>query len=194
MRRHRLLLWSVVVGALILSGGCGMAGKRPLKLQSTCPVGAGKITRALYADAAGARIYVCSIGCLAKVKAAPRAYIRKMVNAGERPETRLVVCPLCGEIKGSAKCCVQGAAKCPKCGLNKGSIGCCRQLRPAPGEKDVVLCPKCGQVKGSATCCVAGAIRCPKCGLAKGSPGCCKLKMDCRCGTYGTAAVCGCSK
>jgi len=194
MRKRTSLPWPAVAGVLILAAGCATGGGKPLRLQTACPVGGGKITRSLYVDAAGARIYVCSIGCLAKVKAAPRAYIRKMMKAGEKPEARLVVCPKCGEIKGSEKCCVPGAAKCPRCGLNKGSVGCCRHLSPAPGEKDVVLCPKCGQVKGSAACCVAGVIRCPKCGLARGSPGCCKLKMDCPCGTCGTSKVCGCSR
>ena len=34
------------------------------------------------------------------------------------------ICPACGEIKGSAKCCKPGMEKCAKCGLNKGSAGC----------------------------------------------------------------------
>jgi len=90
-------------------------------------------------------------------------------------KNEIKVCAACGEIKGSDKCCVAGAAKCPKCKLNKGSVGCCRNLKPAAGAKDVVLCAKCGQVKGSDVCCKADAPKCAKCGLAKGSPGCCKI-------------------
>jgi hypothetical protein len=34
------------------------------------------------------------------------------------------LCPKCGEVAGSAKCCQEGAELCPGCGLHKGSPGC----------------------------------------------------------------------
>jgi len=190
-----------LLSALLISGCCGSGccakmglggAKKTRGPQVTCPIMGAKVNKDLYVDAAGARIYVCCNDCIAKVKADPKAAIQKILANGEMPETRLVVCSMCGEIKGAAKCCVADAEKCPKCGLHKDSIGCCRHLKPAAGEKDVVLCPMCGEVKGSAKCCVADAEKCPKCGLIAGSPGCCKLAGACPCGTAGTAAACGC--
>jgi len=34
------------------------------------------------------------------------------------------ICPKCGELTGSDKCCKPAAEKCAKCGLDKGSPGC----------------------------------------------------------------------
>lgn len=183
---------AVVVGA-VLAGGCGVTEKRVAKPQSLCPVMGAPINKDLYVDADGARIYVCCTDCIAKVKADPQAALKKIVANGERAETRIVVCPKCGEVQGSKKCCVAGAEKCEKCGLDKGSLGCCKDLKPAAGQKDVVVCPKCGEVAGSDKCCKADAKRCEKCGLIADSPGCCKLMTGCPCGTMGTADACGCA-
>lgn len=38
----------------------------------------------------------------------------------------IVICPGCGEVKGSDNCCKPGAKKCPKCSLNNGAPGCCK--------------------------------------------------------------------
>lgn len=83
------------------------------------------------------------------------------------------LCANCGQIKGSAKCCVPGAKKCSACGLAKGSPACCKGINFSKG--DVELCTKCGEIKGSANCCKAGVEKCSKCGLNKGSIGCCKI-------------------
>ncbi len=179
---------------LALLGGCVTLNPKDLAVQSRCPVTGMQINRDHYVDTAGARIYLCSADCAEVVKADPGKYIKFLMDRGEKVQTRLIVCGVCGEIKGSKRCCARGAEKCPKCGLNKGSIGCCRDLKPAAGEKDVVLCPKCGEVQGGASCCITDAARCPRCGLNAGSPGCCKLKAGCPCGTAGVAKVCGCSK
>lgn len=48
-----------------------------------------------------------SIGCCKDLKPPPG-------------KQELTLCPKCGEIKGTAKCCKPGAKKCLKCGLNKG--------------------------------------------------------------------------
>ncbi|MBN1867754.1 hypothetical protein JW916_10720 [Candidatus Sumerlaeota bacterium] len=149
-----------------------------LKPQETCPIMGSKIDKKLYVDANGYRIYVCCAACKAKVKEDPQKAIEKLKALGEAPEPRPVVCPKCGEISGTAKCCQPDAEKCPACGLDKDSPGCCRHLKPVEGEKDVVLCLKCGEVKGSDKCCAAAGPdveKCPKCGLHKGSPGCCTL-------------------
>ncbi len=145
-----------------------------LKPQTVCPIMGGKINKKVFVDVAGYRIYACCPPCLAKIKADPAKAVATLKAKGEKPELRLVVCPKCGEIKGTAKCCKPDAKKCPECGLNKGSIGCCKDLKPA-GQKDIVICPGCGEVKGSDKCCKPGAKQCSKCGLNKGAPGCCKI-------------------
>ncbi|HUT25775.1 MAG TPA: thioredoxin family protein [Sumerlaeia bacterium] len=149
--------------------------RQALKPQTVCPIMDGRINKKLYVDADGFRIYACCKGCIAKIKADPAKAVAQLKAKGQAPEVRLALCPKCGQIKGTAKCCAKDAAKCPKCGLAEGSPGCCKDLKPTKGEKDVLLCPKCGQVKGAAACCAKGAAKCPKCGLAKDSPGCCKL-------------------
>ncbi len=89
-------------------------------------------------------------------------------------EAEITICGLCGEIKGSEKCCKEGVAPvCANCGLHKGSILCCST---AFHGRDVVLCRKCGEVAFSKTCCKPGPALCPKCGLHRGSPGCCKIE------------------
>ena len=60
-------------------------------------------------------------------------------------------CAMCGEVKGSEKCC-KPADKCGKCGLHKGSPGCCKPVAKADTTA-VKTCAKCGEVKGSDKCC-----------------------------------------
>lgn len=85
----------------------------------------------------------------------------------------VTLCGLCGHVKGSDKCCKEGATVCPICGLNKGSILCCSTA--INGRRDAILCKKCGEKVFSKTCCKDGFKICPKCGLHKDSPGCCKI-------------------
>ena len=105
-----------------------MNKEQPIKLgpQKTCPIMSKKINKEVFVDVAGYRFYACCKPCLAKIQTDPGEVLALLRARGERPELRLVVCPLCGEIKGSAKCCKQGADKCYKCWLNKGSPGCCK--------------------------------------------------------------------
>lgn len=89
---------------------------------------------------------------------------------------KVVLCHMCGQIKGSELCCKAGADKCTRCGLHKGSPGCCRL---GGATKDVCLCTYCGEIKGSEKCCKPGLAKCSSCGLNKGSPGCCRIKKEC---------------
>jgi hypothetical protein len=89
-------------------------------------------------------------------------------------DLELTLCGLCGETKGDAKCCKEGAELCSICGLHKGSVLCCSTA--INGRRDVILCRKCGEVAFSSKCCKEGAVACPKCGLHKGSPGDCKIE------------------
>ncbi len=81
-------------------------------------------------------------------------------------------CGSCGQEKGSAVCCLEGAETCPDCNLAKGSPLCCKVPAELAGKD---FCGKCGQVAGSEECCKEGAVMCVKCGLAEGAPLCCKL-------------------
>ncbi|MBN1256504.1 MAG: hypothetical protein JXA52_02225 [Planctomycetes bacterium] len=144
--------------------------------QTTCPVMGGGINKSLSVDHEGKRIYVCCPGCIEVVKKDPAKYIKQLEDEGiTLAETPLQLCPKCGEIKGSEKCCkMEGREKCEKCGLLKGSPGCCKI--PAGVTRPMDLCPKCGEIHGSKDCCNnEGKEMCPKCGLHKGSPGCCKM-------------------
>lgn len=105
--------------------------------------------------------------------APPSVVAMPVAATGVEASAGIVLCGKCGQVKGTDKCCQEGAAVCPECGLGKGSPGCCKI---AKGD-DVILCAKCGQIKGSEVCCKSDATVCAKCGLAKGSPGCCKIKL-----------------
>lgn len=143
------------------------------KPQTKCPITGRRIKKNLYVDADGRRIYACSTRCIRMMKGDPEKYIKKIIENGQNPEYRLVLCTKCGEIKGTAKCCALNAEKCSKCNLSKGSPGCCN-IQKGSKEK-IILCPSCGETKGSWKCCAKNGRKCSKCGLFEGSPGCCKL-------------------
>jgi YHS domain-containing protein len=60
---------------------------KQLKPQTTCPVMGDAISKKLYVDHDGKRIYVCCSSCLAKVKKDPEKYIRKLEGMGQGVET-----------------------------------------------------------------------------------------------------------
>ncbi len=66
------------------AGSCaaGSGQQKKAKMQTTCPVMGGKIDKSQYADVQGKRIYVCCPGCVAKVKADPEKYIKKLEAEG----------------------------------------------------------------------------------------------------------------
>lgn len=65
------------------TGDCKSKKSAPAKkAQTTCPVMGGKVDKSLYADVDGKRIYVCCPGCVAKVKANPGKYIKKLEAEG----------------------------------------------------------------------------------------------------------------
>ena len=47
------------------------------------------------------------------------------------PAVSAQLCPKCGEVAGSDKCCAEGAEICAGCGLHKGSPGCMAKCAPA---------------------------------------------------------------
>lgn len=96
------------------------------KAQTLCPITGEKISKDVFVDVDGRRIYLCCKDCIDKVKADPKAAIAKIKTNGERPECVCVVCPKCGEYQASDKCCKPDAAKCDKCKMDKDSPGCCK--------------------------------------------------------------------
>ena len=172
---------ALVAGLIVIVAGPVVLGQqtRPaaaigkLGPQTICPVTGEGIDKNVFVDVAGYRIFACCPPCGAEIKADPAKALARLEAKGQRPQLRLVVCPGCGEIKGTPKCCQTDVKRCAKCGLNKGSIGCCKHLKPPAGKKEITICAKCGEIKGAVACCKAGAKKCSKCGLNKGSVGCC---------------------
>jgi hypothetical protein len=87
--------------------------------------------------------------------------------------TATLLCGKCGEVKGSATCCVADAEIC-ECGMHKGSALCCVKLPEEAVGKDI--CKQCGHVAEAGHHCDEDCETCADCGLHKGSPACCKLK------------------
>ncbi|HPG01402.1 MAG TPA: hypothetical protein PLE77_15210 [Kiritimatiellia bacterium] len=89
---------TVVVLGLVLAAGLVMAGCKTTdqKTSGKCPMGK-----------ASASCDKASKGCCKMQKGQAE-----------------MICPKCGEVCGSAKCCKDGAVKCSKCGLDAGSPGC----------------------------------------------------------------------
>ena len=114
-----------LVGVLAVMATPG-ARANDLKPQPTCPIMGGKINKEAFVDVAGYRFYACCPACLPKIKADPAKALATLKERGEKPELHLAICPKCGEIKGTSKCCKVGVAKCSKCGLAEGAPGCCK--------------------------------------------------------------------
>ena len=55
--------------------------------QTTCPVMGGEISKSLYVDANGKRIYVCCQGCIEEVRKDPEKYITKLEADGVTLDT-----------------------------------------------------------------------------------------------------------
>lgn len=71
-------------------------GDKQLKMQKTCPIMGGKISKKEYVDARGQRIYVCCEGCKEKVKADPEAALQKLEEKDEYAESLQKACPITG--------------------------------------------------------------------------------------------------
>ena len=70
----------LMIAALLVSAPLAFAEGKP---QTTCPVMKGSpVSKSLYVDADGYRIYVCCGGCEKAVKADPAKYIAQMKAEG----------------------------------------------------------------------------------------------------------------
>ena len=71
---------SLMIAALLVSALLVFAEGKP---QTTCPVMKGSpVSKSLYVDAEGYRIYVCCGGCLREVQANPAKYVAEMQAEG----------------------------------------------------------------------------------------------------------------
>ena len=77
------LCLAVSVGFVL--SGCGAGDEA--QAQTTCPIMVGnKISKKLYVDAKGKRIYVCCKGCITAVKKNPDAALKKLAESGQKAE------------------------------------------------------------------------------------------------------------
>lgn len=89
-----------------------MAKKAALKAQTTCPITGNKIDKTQFVDVDGCRIYVCCKDCIDKVKADPKAAMKKIAACGECCEC------ICAKCSGAMVKDPSGAAnsmQCTKC-------------------------------------------------------------------------------
>ena len=73
---------AILMAAIVGIGFSALAEEAAEKAQTQCPVMGGKINKAQYADVNGKRIYVCCVGCIAKIKADPDKYIKQLEAEG----------------------------------------------------------------------------------------------------------------
>jgi YHS domain-containing protein len=74
----------------------GAGAPKAVKLQTTCPVGGEKISKASYADHEGHRVYFCCDDCKAEFKKNPAASIKKMQDQGITVAKLQTDCPVMG--------------------------------------------------------------------------------------------------
>jgi len=85
------------------TGACTVAAAQS-KPQTKCPVMGGKINKNLFVDVKGYRLYACCTGCVAKLKADPDTYVKKIKANGEEPVLLASLTCACGQAKGSPAC------------------------------------------------------------------------------------------
>lgn len=110
------------------------------------------------------------VGCGDKTKTGADGKDGENANGGVTPAAHYHVCTKCGEVEGTAVCCVEGVEKCSHCKLDAGSPGCCNA--DVRAGKEVDLCVKCGVIAAAAHKCDV-TDKCAACGLQKGSALCC---------------------
>ena len=81
MKGIKLVMLTLVL-TLFLAGPV-LAAAAP---QTSCPVLGGNISKKIYADYKGQRVYFCCQGCDAEFKKNPEKYLQKMKEQGVTPE------------------------------------------------------------------------------------------------------------
>ncbi len=82
MQRLKKLVLTIVI--VLFAAGSVLVTKLPAqtKAQTTCPVLGGNITKDVYADYQGKRIYFCCKGCDEEFKKNPEKYLKKLDEQG----------------------------------------------------------------------------------------------------------------
>ena len=83
MKGIKLVLVTLVLAIFLASPVLAAA---PAKPQTTCPVLGGNISKNIYADYKGQRVYFCCKGCDDEFKKDPEKYLQKMKEQGVTPE------------------------------------------------------------------------------------------------------------
>jgi len=83
MQRIKLVMLMLVLTLFLRGPVLAAAAPQP---QTTCPVLCGKISKEIYTDYKGQRIYFCCTGCDAEFKKDPEKYLQKMKEQGVTPE------------------------------------------------------------------------------------------------------------
>jgi YHS domain-containing protein len=78
MKKVKLVIFAVIL-ALISAGALQAAEAKP---QTTCPVLGGNVTKQVYVDYKGKRIYFCCAGCEGEFNKDPEKYIKKLEEQG----------------------------------------------------------------------------------------------------------------
>ena len=125
--------------------------------QTVCPVMGGKISKSLFVDAAGKRIYVCCAGCISTIEADPAKYIAQLEKEGvtlDKATVPQTVCPVMGgKIDKNIFVDVNGKRVYLCC------KGCENQVKADP-VKYIALIENEGVTLETAPCCESGK-KCP---------------------------------
>ena len=92
------------------------------KAQTLCPIEGAKIDKTFSVDIEGCRMYVCCKDCIDKVKADPKAALKKIAGKGEVCEC---ICGKCGGAMAKDAACPADSMQCTKCkAMQKTPAGC----------------------------------------------------------------------
>ena len=86
-KRTRVIVVSVVVFAFLFAGS-GVVLAKETKEAERCVVMGGKINKDVYVDYEGQRVYFCCAACIDEFNKDPEKYLKKMKEAGVKPEEK----------------------------------------------------------------------------------------------------------
>lgn len=86
MKKMRMLALSFTLALIAVGLVLAPVVQAQGKAQTVCPVLGGPISKEVYTDYQGQRIYFCCSGCIAEFKKDPEKYLKKMQEQGVTPE------------------------------------------------------------------------------------------------------------
>jgi len=84
-KRTKIVIVSLVVLAFLFAGS-GVVLAKETKEAERCVVMGGKINKDVYVDYEGQRVYFCCAACIDEFNKNPEKYLKKMEEAGVKPE------------------------------------------------------------------------------------------------------------